>query len=85
MALLTAEIHVTLKDLVLDPQGTTLKRSLDSLGFPGVEEVRMGKYIQVRFASDDRRAVEEQVREMCQRILSNPVIEQYRYTITEGR
>jgi phosphoribosylformylglycinamidine synthase len=83
--LLTAEIHVTLKDLVLDPQGTTLKRSLEALGFIGVAEVRMGKYIQVRFDSDDRKAVERQVDEMCQKILSNPVIEQYRFTIREGQ
>lgn len=83
--MLTAEIRVTLKDLVLDPQGTTLKRSLESLGFQDVAEVRMGKYIQVRFDSDDRKAVEQQVDEMCQKILSNPVIEQYCYTIREGK
>jgi len=83
--LLTAEIHVTLKELVLDPQGTTLRRSMETMGYQGIEDVRMGKFIQVRFNSDDRKEVEEKVKEMCQKILSNPVIEQYSYSLTEGR
>jgi len=83
--LLTAEIHVTLKDLVLDPQGTTLKRSMETMGYKGVEDVRMGKFIQVKFDSSDRKAVEERVKEMCQKILSNPVIEQFSYTIAEDK
>jgi phosphoribosylformylglycinamidine synthase len=83
--LLTAEIHVTLKELVLDPQGTTLKRSMETMGYQGIEEVRMGKFIQVRFDSDDRKAVEKKVEEMCHQILSNPVIEQYSYSLREGR
>lgn len=83
--MLTAEIHVTLKELVLDPQGTTLKRSMETMGYQGIEEVRMGKFIQVRFDSDDRKAVEKKVEEMCHQILSNPVIEQYSYSLREGR
>ncbi len=83
--MLTAEIHVTLKELVLDPQGTTLKRSMETMGYQGIEEVRMGKFIQVRFDSDDRQAVEKKVDEMCRQILSNPVIEQYSYSLREGR
>ncbi|MBU1356851.1 MAG: phosphoribosylformylglycinamidine synthase subunit PurS [Candidatus Edwardsbacteria bacterium] len=83
--MLTAEIHVTLKELVLDPQGTTLKRSMETMGYQGIEDVRMGKFIQVRFNSDDRKEVEEKVKEMCQKILSNPVIEQYSYSLTEGK
>lgn len=81
--MLLAEIHVTLKELVLDPQGTTLKRSMETMGYRDIEDVRMGKFIQVKFNSDDRKAVEEKVREICQKILSNPVIEQYSYTIVE--
>jgi len=83
--LLTAEIHVTLKELVLDPQGTTLRRSMETMGYQGIEDVRMGKFIQVRFNSDDRKDVEEKVEEMCQKILSNPVIEHYSYSLREGR
>jgi phosphoribosylformylglycinamidine synthase len=83
--LLTAEIHVTLKDLVLDPQGTTLKRSMETMGYKNIDDVRMGKFIQIKFDSNDRQAVEENVKELCQKILSNPVIEQYSYTIGEGK
>lgn len=83
--MLLAEIHITLKELVLDPQGTTLKRSMETMGYRNIDDVRMGKFIQVRFDSDDREAVEEKVREMCQKILSNPVIEQYSYTIVEAK
>jgi len=83
--LLLAEIHITLKELVLDPQGTTLKRSLETMGYQDIEDVRMGKFIQIKFDTEDRKAVEERVREMCQKILSNPVIEQYSYTIAEGK
>jgi phosphoribosylformylglycinamidine synthase PurS subunit len=83
--LLTAEIHVTLKELVLDPQGTTLKRSMATMGVKDVEDVRMGKFIQIKFNGNDRKSVEAVVDDMCHKILSNPVIEQYRYTITEGK
>ena len=83
--MLLAEIHITLKELVLDPQGTTLKRSLETMGYQDIEDVRMGKFIQIKFDTEDRKAVEERVREMCQKILSNPVIEQYSYTIAEGK
>jgi phosphoribosylformylglycinamidine synthase len=83
--LLTAEIHVTLKELVLDPQGTTLKRSMETMGYQNIDDVRMGKFIQIKFDSSDRKTVEEKVKELCQKILSNPVIEQYSYTIGEGK
>lgn len=83
--MLTAEIHVTLKELVLDPQGTTLKRSMETMGYKHIDDVRMGKFIQIKFDSDDRKEVEEKVKELCQKILSNPVIEQYSYTIGEGK
>ncbi|MDQ7798553.1 MAG: phosphoribosylformylglycinamidine synthase subunit PurS [Candidatus Edwardsbacteria bacterium] len=82
--MLTAEIHVTLKELVLDPQGTTLKRSMETMGYRDIEEVRMGKFIQVRFDSHDRKEVEKKVDQMCRQILSNPVIEQYSYSLREG-
>lgn len=83
--MLTAEIHVTLKEMVLDPQGTTLKRSMDTMGYKDIDQVRMGKFIQVRFNSGDRKAVEARVEEMCRNILSNPVIEQYHFTIGESK
>jgi phosphoribosylformylglycinamidine synthase subunit PurS len=81
---LIAEIRVTLKDGVLDPQGTTLRRSLETLGFAGVGDVRMGKFIRVAFEHGDRKRAEAEADAMCKKVLANPVIEQYHYTIREA-
>jgi phosphoribosylformylglycinamidine synthase subunit PurS len=81
--LITAEIYITLKPGVLDPQGTTLRRSMETIGYAGLEDVRMGKFIQVKFSGDDRAKAEADVQRMCQSILANPVIEQFRYRLTE--
>jgi len=81
--LLTAEIHVTLKEGVLDPQGTTLNRSLENIGYKGLKEVRMGKLIQLKLDLDDKQKAKELVEELCQKVLTNPVIEQYQFTIGE--
>ncbi len=69
------EIFVTYKKGIFDPPGATAKRALDNLGY-SVEEVKIGKYIQVE--SD---AGEAAVREMCEKLLANPVIEDYRIEI----
>ncbi len=79
--MIRAEVHITLKDGVLDPQGVTLQRSLKNLGYQGVEAVRFGKFIQLWFDADDPRAVEPLVEKICQQVLSNPVIETYRYQL----
>ena len=81
--MITAEIYITLKPGVLDPQGTTLKRSMETIGYAGLEDVRMGKFIQVRFSGNDRAKAEAAVQKMCQSILANPVIEQFRYQLAE--
>lgn len=72
-----AKIHVTLKPGVLDPQGLTIKRALEALGFSEAEEVRVGKYIVLRLADGEPAALRQRVEEMCGRLLANPVIEQY--------
>ena len=82
--MLKAEIHVTLKDGVLDPQGTTLQRSLETIGFKGLGGVRMGKFIQVTLDGGDRVAAEAEIDQMCRKVLTNPVIEQYRFTVREA-
>jgi len=81
---LIAEIRITLKEGVLDPQGTTLRRSLETLGFAGVGDVRMGKFIRVAFEHGDRQRAEAETDAMCKKVLTNPVIEQYHYTIREA-
>jgi len=72
-----ARVHVTLKRAVLDPQGQAIGRALASLGFDGVRDVRQGKVIEIDLADTDREAAEERVRAMCDRLLANPVIEDY--------
>jgi phosphoribosylformylglycinamidine synthase len=70
---------------VLDPHGTTLKRSMEGIGYQGIGEVRMGKLIQIQFTETDRKKVEATVDKLCQEILTNPVIEQYSFTVGESK
>jgi phosphoribosylformylglycinamidine synthase len=72
-----ARVHVTLKQGVLDPQGKAIANSLKSLGFSGVSGVRQGKYIEVELAETDVEAARTAVRDMCERLLANTVIEDY--------
>jgi phosphoribosylformylglycinamidine synthase subunit PurS len=76
-----ARIHVTLKPVVLDPQGDAVLSGLHHLGFTGVEAVRVGKYIEVTLEAHDEHAAQEEVRLMCERLLANPVIERYDFTV----
>ena len=70
-----ARIYVTLKNGVLDPQGKAVQHALTALGFEEAEGVRQGKYIEVELAPGTPR---ERVSEMCERLLANTVIEDYR-------
>jgi phosphoribosylformylglycinamidine synthase PurS subunit len=79
-----AKIHVTLKPGVNDPQGLAIAGGLRQLGFAGVEEVRAGRYLEVRLDAPDRAAAEQAVSEMCQRLLANPVIERYDFEVSEA-
>ncbi len=72
-----ARVHVRLKDGVLDPQGAAIARALHGLGFEGVGEVRQGKLIELELDETDHAAAEARVRDMCERLLANPVIETY--------
>ena len=72
-----AIVHVTLKSGVLDPQGKAIGLALGSLGFSGVNEVRQGKVIELELAESDRGKAEAQVKEMCEKLLANTVIENY--------
>ena len=77
----TARVYVTLKPAVNDPQGQTVLGGLHSLGYEAVADVRIGKYLEIRLAGDDPAQAEAAVAGMCHRLLANPVIEKYRYTI----
>ena len=75
------KIFVCLKEGVLDPQGKAVERSLHSLGYQEVRDVRMGKYLEVDLDVSSRQAAEAKIREMCDKLLANPVIEDYRFEI----
>jgi phosphoribosylformylglycinamidine synthase len=76
-----ARIYVTLKKGILDPQGKAVKGGLESMGYQGVADVRVGKFLVLVLDLTDRSQAEKQVREMCDRLLANPVIEDYTFEI----
>lgn len=76
------KVFITLKDSVLDPQGTAVKNSLHSLAFTEVEDIRVGKYMEL-FISKSNKDIHEMIHDMCKRLLANTVIEDYRYEIEE--
>ncbi len=76
-----AKIYITLKPTVNDPQGLTIKGALHNLSFTAVEDVRAGKYIEVRIAEKDISTARRQVDEMCRKLLANPIIENYRFEL----
>lgn len=80
-----ATVIVELKPSVLDPQGKAIQHSLSSLGFAGVEDVRAGKLFRIVLADGEqsREDVERQIRQMCERLLANTVIENFSYTLGE--
>jgi phosphoribosylformylglycinamidine synthase len=76
-----ARVHVTLKNGVLDPQGKAIGHALGSLGFSGVGEVRQGKFIEIEIAESDAAKAKAQVKDMCEKLLANTVIEDYRIDV----
>jgi phosphoribosylformylglycinamidine synthase subunit PurS len=72
-----ARVHVTLKSGVLDPQGTAIGHALHSLGFSGVHDVRQGKVIELELEESDPKKARATVESMCNKLLANPVIENY--------
>ena len=79
-----AEIYVTLKRTVNDPQGLTIKGGLQQLGFGDVDAVRAGKYVEVWLDADDQPSAESQIDSICDKLLANPVIEDYRYDVRQA-
>ncbi|WP_079514571.1 phosphoribosylformylglycinamidine synthase subunit PurS [Rossellomorea marisflavi] len=77
------KVYITLRESVLDPQGSVVKNALHSMEFTEVEEVRIGKYMELSLPSSVKN-VEAAVEEMCNHLLANPVIEDYRYEIEES-
>ena len=78
-----ARIDVMLRPLVNDPQGLAVRDGLHTLGFEQVEGVRVGKRIEVTLDATSRAAAEQSVREMCDKLLANPVIESFEFEVSE--
>jgi phosphoribosylformylglycinamidine synthase len=76
-----AKIIVMPKKAVLDPQGKTVQNALAQMGYRGIGAVHMGKYLEIELAGADREAAQKQLEDACHKILSNPVIEDYRLEI----
>ena len=81
MASFTAQIRVTLKRGVLDPQGKAIEGALGSLGFDGVNQVRQGKTFDISLDADSKAKAEEALNAMCEKLLANTVIEDYAVSI----
>jgi len=80
---LKARVYVTLKRGVLDPQGKTVCASLHQLGYREVTDVRVGKFMDVTLGGLPRREAEQRLKAMCEKLLANTVIEDYRFEIYE--
>lgn len=76
------KVYVTLRESVLDPQGTAVKGALHSLSYTEVQDVRIGKFMEL-IVEKSERDINKLVREMCEKLLANKVIEDYRYEIEE--
>ena len=78
-----AKVCITLKPGLLDAQGKTVKSALESLGFKGVKDVRMGKYVEIELNGARAASAKKEVERMCRKLLANPVVEQYRIDVKE--
>lgn len=78
-----AKIYISLKPTVNDPQGLTIKGALHNLGFTEVTSVRIGKYMEVKVEESAQDRAQERVNEMCRKLLSNPIIENYAFELEE--
>ena len=78
-----AAINVTLKKSVLDPQGKTVLHALESLGFKDAKDLRVGKYFELTVEAENRQKAESKIKEMCDKVLINPVIEEYSFQLQE--
>ena len=79
-----AQIYVTLRPSVLDPAGTAVKSGLLHMGYDNVEQIRIGKYVELTIAANSEDAARQQLDQICDRLLANPVIENYRFDLQKS-
>lgn len=80
--MIKATVYVTIKQNVLDPQGSAVQGALHSMGFSEVGKVRIGKYMELELDTNDRSDAEARVKAMCEKLLANTVIEDYRFELS---
>ncbi|MDF2670325.1 MAG: phosphoribosylformylglycinamidine synthase, purS protein [Paenibacillus sp.] len=80
--MIKATVFVTIKENVLDPQGNAVQGALHSMGFSEVGKVRIGKYMELALDTDDQAEAETRVKAMCEKLLANTVIEDYRFELS---
>jgi len=78
-----ARVIITLKRTIMDAQGQTVEKALSKLGYQGVRNLRIGKYLEMDLDGGPREELRMQVEEMCRRLLANPIIEDYRVEIED--
>jgi phosphoribosylformylglycinamidine synthase subunit PurS len=78
-----AKVYINYKDGILDPQGATVNHSLNSMGYEGFEEIRIGKLIEIKFGNISKQIAEELTDKACREMLANPNTESYRFDILE--
>jgi len=81
---LQVKVYVTPRKGILDPQGRAVGHSLKSLGFEGVSDVKIGKYIVLELDATSATEARDQARKMCERLLANPLIEDYTFEVEGG-
>ncbi|WP_211748124.1 phosphoribosylformylglycinamidine synthase subunit PurS [Paenibacillus sp. Marseille-Q4541] len=79
--MIKATVYVTIKQSVLDPQGVAVQGALHSMGFAEVESARIGKYLELTLDTSDKKEAEERVKVMCEKLLANTVVEDYRFEL----
>ncbi|MFC4778031.1 phosphoribosylformylglycinamidine synthase subunit PurS [Paenibacillus sp. GCM10023252] len=79
--MMRATVYVTIKQNVLDPQGTAVQGALHSMGFAEASKVRIGKYLELELDTTDRSEAEKRVKDMCEKLLANTVVEDYRFEL----
>ena len=78
-----AKVYINYKDGILDPQGSTVKGALTSMGYKNLEDIRIGKLIEIKFGNISKKEADERTDLACQKLLANPNTESYRYEILD--
>jgi phosphoribosylformylglycinamidine synthase len=81
--MLRAEVFVTLKRTVADPQGLTIKHALESLGYKELKDVRIGKLVIIKLNYKNKERAQQQINQMCKKLLANLIIEDYHFKIID--